>query len=82
MFVIHGQVYDVGKWMDEHPGGAEVLRQVAHTDATERFEGVGHSDMARSHMKGMVVGYMQEAANLEELQQSASQLAQSSHKFY
>ncbi|PWN42963.1 cytochrome b5 [Ceraceosorus guamensis] len=54
--VISGQVYDVSKFMDEHPGGDEVLLCEAEKDATEAFEDVGHSDDARALLPPMLVG--------------------------
>ncbi|KAF7649548.1 hypothetical protein LDENG_00139580 [Lucifuga dentata] len=54
--VIHNQVYDVTKFLEEHPGGEEVLREQAGGDATESFEDVGHSTDAREMAGGMVIG--------------------------
>ncbi|KAL1970020.1 hypothetical protein VTN77DRAFT_6425 [Rasamsonia byssochlamydoides] len=54
--VIHDKVYDVTKFVDEHPGGEEVLLDVAGQDATEAFEDVGHSDEAREILEGLKVG--------------------------
>ncbi|CAI2355723.1 unnamed protein product [Caenorhabditis sp. 36 PRJEB53466] len=48
--VIGNKVYDVTKFLDEHPGGCEVLLEQAGNDGTEAFEDVGHSTDAR-HMK-------------------------------
>lgn len=48
--VIGNKVYDVTKFLDEHPGGCEVLLEQAGSDGTEAFEDVGHSTDAR-HMK-------------------------------
>ncbi|CAP27717.1 Protein CBR-CYTB-5.1 [Caenorhabditis briggsae] len=48
--VIGNKVYDVTKFLDEHPGGCEVLLEQAGGDGTEAFEDVGHSTDAR-HMK-------------------------------
>merc|ERR1711879_1137230 len=45
--VIHDKVYDVTKFLDEHPGGEEVLIETAGKDASEAFEDVGHSTDAR-----------------------------------
>ncbi|KAA1466469.1 cytochrome b5 [Dentipellis sp. KUC8613] len=54
--LIHGKVYDVTKFLDEHPGGDEVILSEAGKDATEAFEDVGHSDEARELLPGMLVG--------------------------
>ncbi|KAI4127939.1 MAG: hypothetical protein LQ338_002963 [Usnochroma carphineum] len=51
--VIHDTVYDATKFIDEHPGGEEVLLDVGGQDATEAFEDVGHSDEARSILDGL-----------------------------
>ncbi|KAH0545250.1 hypothetical protein FGG08_000704 [Glutinoglossum americanum] len=53
--VIHDQVYDVSNFVDEHPGGDEVLLDVGGLDATEAFEDVGHSDEAREILSGHLV---------------------------
>ncbi|RYO88685.1 hypothetical protein DL766_006714 [Monosporascus sp. MC13-8B] len=44
--IIHNKVYDVTKFMDEHPGGEDVLLDQAGQDASSAFEDVGHSDEA------------------------------------
>ncbi|KAG8831817.1 hypothetical protein FRC17_002522 [Serendipita sp. 399] len=54
--LLHGKVYDVSKFLDEHPGGEEVIFAEAGKDATESFEDVGHSDDARAMFAGMLVG--------------------------
>ncbi|CAF9937279.1 hypothetical protein IMSHALPRED_011085 [Imshaugia aleurites] len=54
--VVHGKVYDATKFVDEHPGGEEVLLDVGGQDATEPFEDVGHSDEAREILDGLLVG--------------------------
>uniref|UniRef100_A0A8C1S593 Cytochrome b5 n=1 Tax=Cyprinus carpio TaxID=7962 RepID=A0A8C1S593_CYPCA len=54
--VINNKVYDVTKFLEEHPGGEEVLREQAGGDATESFEDVGHSTDAREMASSMVIG--------------------------
>ncbi|KAK8189800.1 cytochrome b5 [Phyllosticta capitalensis] len=54
--VIHDKVYDCGSFVDEHPGGEEVMLDVGGQDATEAFEDVGHSDEAREILEGLLVG--------------------------
>lgn len=60
--VINGKVYAVSKFLEEHPGGDEVLLSEAGKDATESFEDVGHSDEARSLMEQYCVGTCKESA--------------------
>ncbi|KAG9051507.1 hypothetical protein FS837_006683 [Tulasnella sp. UAMH 9824] len=54
--LIHGKVYAASKFLDEHPGGDEVILAEAGKDATEAFEDVGHSDEARDVLKGLYIG--------------------------
>ncbi|KAJ9309315.1 hypothetical protein DTO027B5_2724 [Paecilomyces variotii] len=54
--IIHDKVYDVTSFVDEHPGGEEVLLDVGGQDGTEAFEDVGHSDEAREILAGLEVG--------------------------
>uniref|UniRef100_A0A8C6SSB2 Cytochrome b5 n=1 Tax=Neogobius melanostomus TaxID=47308 RepID=A0A8C6SSB2_9GOBI len=54
--IINNQVYDVTKFLEEHPGGEEVLREQAGGDATESFEDVGHSTDAREMAADMIIG--------------------------
>jgi len=54
--VIHGKVYDVTKFLDDHPGGDEVLLQTAGTDATDDFDNAGHSDNAKVQMEDFYLG--------------------------
>ncbi|KAN0119987.1 cytochrome b5 [Hyaloscypha variabilis] len=54
--VIHDKVYDTTSFVDEHPGGEEVLLDVGGQDATEAFEDVGHSDEAREILEGLLIG--------------------------
>lgn len=44
------------KYLDDHPGGKDVLLEVAGTDATEAFEEVGHSDEAREQLEPYYMG--------------------------
>ncbi|KAH6688277.1 cytochrome b5-like heme/steroid binding domain-containing protein, partial [Plectosphaerella plurivora] len=54
--VIADKIYDCTKFVDEHPGGEEVLLDVAGQDSTEAFEDVGHSDEARETLEALYVG--------------------------
>ena len=59
--LIGGKVYDATKFLDEHPGGDEVLLHEAGQDATDAFEDVGHSDEARALLPAMLVGTVESA---------------------
>ncbi|XP_075492683.1 cytochrome b5-like [Primulina tabacum] len=54
--IINGKVYDVTPFMDDHPGGDEVLLSATGKDATNDFEDVGHSDSAREMMDKYYIG--------------------------
>lgn len=59
--VIDDKVYDVTKFQNEHPGGEEVLIEMAGKDATNEFNDVGHSTDAKEQMKQFIVGEIVEA---------------------
>ncbi|KAJ7338631.1 hypothetical protein JRQ81_012533 [Phrynocephalus forsythii] len=54
--ILHNRVYDLTKFLEEHPGGEEVLREQAGGDATENFEDVGHSTDARALSETYIIG--------------------------
>ncbi|XP_022736238.1 cytochrome b5-like [Durio zibethinus] len=54
--IISGKVYDVTPFMDDHPGGSEVLLSSTGKNATNDFEDVGHSDSAREMMEKYHIG--------------------------
>jgi cytochrome b involved in lipid metabolism len=58
--VIEGKVYAVEKFLNEHPGGEDVLLETAGRDATREFEDVGHSKSAREQLKEFYIGDVRE----------------------
>lgn len=44
------------KFLDDHPGGDEVLLSATGKDATDDFEDVGHSSSAKAMMDEFYVG--------------------------
>ncbi|KAK4304899.1 hypothetical protein Pmani_023166 [Petrolisthes manimaculis] len=54
--VIQDNVYDVTNFLNEHPGGEDVLLGQAGMDATEIFQIVGHSMDAHEMMKEYWIG--------------------------
>lgn len=49
-------VYDITKYLDEHPGGKYVMLELAGNDATTDFDYVGHSHDAYNTLAGFEVG--------------------------
>uniref|UniRef100_A0A0N5APA1 Cytochrome b5 n=1 Tax=Syphacia muris TaxID=451379 RepID=A0A0N5APA1_9BILA len=54
--IIDNKVYDITKFLDEHPGGCEVLLEQGGKDGTELFEDVGHSTDARDMKENYTIG--------------------------
>ncbi|KAF2139358.1 uncharacterized protein K452DRAFT_232681 [Aplosporella prunicola CBS 121167] len=73
--VIHDKVYNCSTFVDEHPGGEEVLLDVGGQDATEAFEDVGHSDEAREILDGLLVGTLKRMPGDPEPKSSAQPTA-------
>ena len=61
MNFLNYRVYDVTKFLDEHPGGEKILIRNAGIDSTEEFEEIGHSSDARELLKEYLIGELQEA---------------------
>lgn len=54
--IIDGKVYDVTKFVDEHPGGDEIILELAGQIATEPFTDIGHSDDALKKLEALLIG--------------------------
>ncbi|KAE9600836.1 hypothetical protein Lal_00011209 [Lupinus albus] len=54
--LIHGKVYNVTKFLDDHPGGDDVLLSSTGKDATNDFDDIGHSTSAVAMMDEFYVG--------------------------
>jgi cytochrome b5 len=50
------KVYDITSWLDQHPGGADILMDVVGKDADTIFEDIGHSSDARQILKAYYIG--------------------------
>ncbi|KAI1617875.1 cytochrome b5-like heme/steroid binding domain-containing protein [Exophiala viscosa] len=78
--VIHGKVYDVTSFVDQHPGGQEVLVDQGGVDATEAFEEVGHSEDAREQLAELIVGNLSRQTGDEKLLASSGSAYKIYHK--
>ncbi|BAF09499.1 cytochrome b5 [Oryza sativa Japonica Group] len=54
--IIAGKVYDVSPFMEEHPGGDEVLLACTGKDATADFNDIGHTATAKELMPQYCIG--------------------------
>ncbi|KAI3681896.1 hypothetical protein L6452_36702 [Arctium lappa] len=63
--IISGKVYDVTPFLDDHPGGDDILILATEKDATEDFEDVGHSQDAKDLMKDYYVGEIDSKSMLQ-----------------
>lgn len=49
--ILYGNVYDVTKFIPEHPGGAKVILQLAGTDATEEYDPIHPPGILEENLK-------------------------------
>jgi cytochrome b involved in lipid metabolism len=54
--IINGKVYDITSFLEDHPGGEEVLTELAGQDGTDPFDEIGHSPDAVELLKKFYVG--------------------------
>lgn len=69
-------MYDVTKYLDEHPGGAEVMLDVAGGDADAFFEDIGHSKDARKELANHLIGTFKMDEATRKKQEEAALKAQ------
>ncbi|XP_060525590.1 cytochrome b5 isoform X1 [Cylas formicarius] len=69
--VINDDIYDVTDFLNEHPGGEEVLLEQAGKDASENFEDVGHSSDARELMVKYKIGTLVASERKPEIRKKA-----------
>lgn len=55
-FIIDSKVYDASDFLDAHPGGEAVLRQVAGTDATEAFYNLHRHEVLTGKYAELAIG--------------------------
>ncbi|KAG8661632.1 cytochrome b5 [Manihot esculenta] len=60
--VIDGKVYDVSSYLDEHPGGDDVVLATIGKDAADDFEDAGHSESARELLQSFCIGELDTSA--------------------
>ncbi|KAJ0980154.1 hypothetical protein J5N97_008409 [Dioscorea zingiberensis] len=66
--IVDGKVYDVTKYLDDHPGGDDVLLSATGKDSTEEFEDAGHGKSARELMQEYFIGEIEPSPVIPELE--------------
>eukprot|EP00928_Gymnodinium_smaydae_P049764 TRINITY_DN33416_c0_g1_i1.p1 TRINITY_DN33416_c0_g1~~TRINITY_DN33416_c0_g1_i1.p1 ORF type:complete len:135 (+),score=46.73 TRINITY_DN33416_c0_g1_i1:60-464(+) len=57
---VHNLVLELPKdFLDEHPGGPDVITVLAGQDASNDFEDIAHSDSARTWSDKYIIGYLE-----------------------
>ncbi|KAE8453952.1 hypothetical protein EG329_007728 [Mollisiaceae sp. DMI_Dod_QoI] len=62
--IIDENVYDVTGFIDEHPGGAKILKRVAGKDATKQFWKYHNESVLKKYSERLRIGSVGEKAKL------------------
>ncbi|KAJ5088101.1 hypothetical protein N7456_011717 [Penicillium angulare] len=62
--IIDNTVYDVTQFVDEHPGGAKILKRVAGKDASKQFWKYHNESVLKKYSPKLKIGEVKEAAKL------------------
>ena len=54
--IIHNKVYEVTRYLNDHPGGVEIVTDLAGKDATADYDGVGHTQEAHEILERFYIG--------------------------
>ena len=64
LIIVDDAVYDVSQFVDEHPGGAKILKRVAGKDATKQFWKYHNEGVLKKYSPKLKVGKVKEEAKL------------------
>jgi len=62
--MIDSNVYDVTNFIDEHPGGAKILKRVVGKDASKQFWKYHNEGILKKYEGRLKVGSVKESAKL------------------
>ncbi|KAK5168928.1 uncharacterized protein LTR77_006237 [Saxophila tyrrhenica] len=62
--IIDNNVYEMGGFVDEHPGGAKILKRVGGKDATKQFWKYHNESVMKKYSERLKVGTVKESAKL------------------
>jgi cytochrome b involved in lipid metabolism len=54
--VLYGNVLDVTKWLNHHPGGLDPINDLGGYDITKSFESIGHTEFALKRANEHIIG--------------------------
>lgn len=60
--VLYDKVLDVTKFLNEHPGGLDPIKDLGGTDITNSFESIGHTSTATLKSKSFIIGRVDAAS--------------------
>ncbi|KAK4929025.1 hypothetical protein LTR49_004222 [Elasticomyces elasticus] len=62
--IIDGGVYEMGGFVDEHPGGAKILKRVGGKDASKQFWKYHNESVLKKYQSRLKIGELKESAKL------------------
>ncbi|KAB5554757.1 cytochrome b5-like heme/steroid binding domain-containing protein [Coniochaeta sp. 2T2.1] len=62
--IIDGGVYDVTKFMDDHPGGSKILKRMGGKDASKQFWKYHNDKVLAKYGDKLKIGAVEETAKL------------------
>lgn len=62
--ILYDKVYNFTNFLDQHPGGLDVMAEYLGYDGTQSFRGVGHSKMALKMMDPYLIGILPKSERL------------------
>ncbi|KAL6866211.1 hypothetical protein ACO1O0_002316 [Amphichorda felina] len=62
--IVEDGVYDISKFLDEHPGGAKILKRFAGKNATKSFWKYHNENVLKKYGGKLKIGTVAEAAKL------------------
>jgi len=62
--IVDENVYDVTAFVNEHPGGAKILKRVAGKDATKQFWKYHNESVLKKYSERLKIGTVKDKAKL------------------
>ncbi|KAK5124450.1 hypothetical protein LTR85_001667 [Meristemomyces frigidus] len=62
--IIDNGVYEMGGFVDEHPGGAKILKRVGGKDASKQFWKYHNESVLKKYQERLKIGELKESAKL------------------